>query len=166
MAGRYGTEQFIGLRSQFGWNGTRLVYVLAVIVLTMGWLAVLAMMFGRSIDGLTALASGTEANPLGIKATVAAIGAILLTWFIVAKGPTSIKVFNMIVSPALVILMVVMQRTTKAPDAQPPPPAAQPPTSAPTAPTVNGSWTISFPSSLIKTLGKKFNRVYCKGQDY
>ena len=86
------------------------LYVLAVIVLTMGWLAVLAMMFGRSIDGLTALASGGEANPLGVKATVAAIGAILLTWLIVAKGPTSIKVFNMIVSPALVNLMLVMLR--------------------------------------------------------
>src|SRR3990167_130347 len=23
MAGRYGTEQFVSLRSQFGWNGTR-----------------------------------------------------------------------------------------------------------------------------------------------
>jgi NCS1 family nucleobase:cation symporter-1 len=31
-----------------------------------------------------------------------------VTWFIVAKGPTSIKFFNMIVAPALFILMVVM----------------------------------------------------------
>lgn len=108
MAGRYGTEQFVALRSQFGWNGTRLVYVLAVVVLTMGWLAVLAMMFGRSIDGLTALATGSEADPTGVKVAIASVGAILLTWFIVARGPTSIKVFNMIVSPALVLLMVVM----------------------------------------------------------
>lgn len=108
MAGRYGTEQFVGLRSQFGWNGTRVVYVLAVVVLTMGWLAVLAMMFGRSIDGLTALASGGEANPTGVKVAIASVGAILLTWFIVARGPTSIKVFNMIVSPALILLMLVM----------------------------------------------------------
>jgi NCS1 family nucleobase:cation symporter-1 len=108
LAGRYGTEQFVTLRSQFGWNGTRLVYVLAVVVLTMGWLAVLAMMFGRSIDGLTALASGGEADPTGVKVAVASVGAIFLTWFIVARGPTSIKVFNMIVSPALVILMLVM----------------------------------------------------------
>lgn len=108
MAGKYGVEQFIALRSQFGYNGSRLVYVLAVIVLTMGWLAVLAMMFGRSIDGLTALASGGAASPTGIKMTIAAVGAILLTWFIVARGPTSIKVFNMVVSPALVLLMIGM----------------------------------------------------------
>jgi len=108
IAGRYGVEQFVSLRSQFGYNGSRLVYILAVIVLTMGWLSVLAMMFGRSIDGLAALASGGEANPTGIKVAIASIGAILLTWFIVAKGPTSIKIFNMVVSPALVILMFVM----------------------------------------------------------
>lgn len=108
MSGRYGIEQFIGLRSQFGYNGSRVVYVLAVVLLTMGWLAVLAMMFGRSIDGLMALSSGEAANPTGVKMIIAAVGAILLTWFIVAKGPTSIKFFNMVVSPALVILMVVM----------------------------------------------------------
>lgn len=108
MTGRYGVEQFTALRSQFGYNGSRVVYLLAVIVLTMGWLAVLAMMFGRSIDGLTALASGGTASPLGIKTAIAAVGAILLTWVIVARGPTSIKVFNMIVSPTLVILMLGM----------------------------------------------------------
>ncbi|NRQ18416.1 purine-cytosine permease family protein [Ensifer sesbaniae] len=108
MSGRYGVEQFVALRSQFGYNGSRVVYVLAVVVLTMGWLAVLAMMFGRSIDGLMALSSGEAANPTGAKMIVAAIGAILLTWFIVAKGPTSIKFFNMVVSPALVLLMVAM----------------------------------------------------------
>ena len=108
MAGRYGVEQFTGIRSQFGYNGSRLVYLLAVIVLTMGWLAVLAMMFGRSIDGLTALATGGTANPTGIKVAIAAVGAILLTWYIVARGPTSIKVLNMIVSPLLVVLMIGM----------------------------------------------------------
>lgn len=107
-AGKYGVEQFTALRSQFGPNGSRLVYFLAVVFLTMGWLAVLGMMFGRSIDGLTALVSGGEANPLGAKVIIAAIGAVLLTWFVVAKGPTSIEFFNMVVSPALVLLMMWM----------------------------------------------------------
>lgn len=108
MAGRYGVEQFTGIRSQYGYNGSRLVYLLAVIVLTMGWLAVLAMMFGRSIDGLTALATGGTTDPTGVKVAIAAVGAILLTWLIVARGPTSIKMFNMIVSPLLVLLMIGM----------------------------------------------------------
>jgi nucleobase:cation symporter-1, NCS1 family len=108
--GRYGVEQFVFLRSMFGANGSRLVYVLAVVFLTLGWLAVLGVMFGHSIDGLqTLMRGGDHSTPAsGGKVIVAACGAILLTWFIVAKGPTSIKVFNMIVAPALVVLMVIM----------------------------------------------------------
>jgi NCS1 family nucleobase:cation symporter-1 len=109
--GRYGVEQFVFLRSMFGANGSRVVYVLAVVFLTLGWLAVLGLMFGHSIDGLQTLMSGgqTSATPgTGSSVIIAAVGAILLTWFIVAKGPTSIKFFNMIVAPALFVLMVVM----------------------------------------------------------
>jgi nucleobase:cation symporter-1, NCS1 family len=108
--GRYGIEQFVFLRSMFGANGSRLVYVLAVVFLTLGWLAVLGLMFGHSIDGLQTLMSGGDPSTpaSGGKVIVAGCGAILLTWFIVAKGPTSIKFFNMIVAPALVVLMVVM----------------------------------------------------------
>lgn len=108
--GRYGIEQFVFLRSMFGANGSRVVYFLAVVFLTMGWLAVLGLMFGRSIEGLEGLAAGSAATGggSGISVVVAAVGAILLTWFIVAKGPTSIKFFNMIVAPALLVLMIVM----------------------------------------------------------
>lgn len=108
--GRYGLEQFVFLRSMFGANGSRVVYVLAVVFLTLGWLAVLGLMFGHSIDGLgTLMGGGDPAAPAtGGKVVIAACGAILLTWFIVAKGPTSIKFFNMIVAPALLVLMIVM----------------------------------------------------------
>lgn len=109
--GRYGVEQFVFLRSMFGAHGSRVVYFLAVVFLTMGWLAVLGLMFGRSIEGLEGLAAGAAAAPQsgsGLSILIAAVGAILLTWFIVAKGPTSIKFFNMVVAPALLVLMVVM----------------------------------------------------------
>lgn len=106
--GKYGTEQFTFLRSMFGANGSRLVYVLAVVLLTMGWLAVLGLMFGRSIDGLGSLVSDHQTDPNGILVLAAGTFAILLTAFVVAKGPTSIKVFNTIVAPALVLIMGVM----------------------------------------------------------
>ena len=106
--GRYGLEQFTFLRSVFGANGSRLVYVLAVVFLTMGWLAVLGMMFGRSVDGLIALVDAHQASPTGPLALVLAVLSIVLTGWMVAKGPTSIKFFNMIVAPALVALMLGM----------------------------------------------------------
>ncbi|RJG13496.1 thiamine permease [Pseudomonas cavernicola] len=106
--GKYGTEQFTFLRSMFGSNGSRLVYVLAVVFLTMGWLAVLGLMFGRSIDGLAGLVAEHQTDPNGWLVLASGFVAILLTGFVVAKGPTSIKVFNTIVAPALVIIMGVM----------------------------------------------------------
>ncbi|MDC7707623.1 cytosine permease [Vogesella indigofera] len=107
-SGRYGLEQFTFLRSVFGANGSRLVYVLAVVFLTMGWLAVLGMMFGRSVDGLIALVESHPAVPTGPLALALAFFSIVLTGWVVAKGPTSIKFFNMIVAPALVALMLGM----------------------------------------------------------
>ncbi|WP_375737901.1 purine-cytosine permease family protein [Pseudomonas boanensis] len=106
--GKYGTEQFTFLRSMFGGNGSRLVYVLAVVFLTMGWLAVLGLMFGRSIDGLTGLLSEHKTDPNGWIVLASGFFAILLTGIVVAKGPTSIKVFNTIVAPALIVIMGVM----------------------------------------------------------
>ncbi len=106
--GKYGTEQFTFLRSMFGSNGSRLVYLLAVVGLTMGWLAVLGLMFGRSIDGLTGLLNEHEAQPTGTLVMVASLFAILLTGFVVARGPTSIKWFNTLVAPALVLIMGAM----------------------------------------------------------
>ncbi|MNQ40682.1 cytosine permease [compost metagenome] len=106
--GKYGTEQFTFLRSMFGSNGSRLVYVLAVVFLTMGWLAVLGLMFGRSIDGLSGLVSAHQTDPDGWLVLASGTFAIVLTAIVVAKGPTSIKVFNTIVAPALVVIMGVM----------------------------------------------------------
>ena len=106
--GKYGTEQFTFLRSMFGVNGSRLVYLLAVVFLTMGWLSVLGLMFGRSIDGVVGLLTEHTAAPQGMLVHIAAVCAILLTAFVVARGPTSIKVFNTIVAPALIFIMAAM----------------------------------------------------------
>lgn len=106
--GKYGTEQFTFVRTMFGSNGSRLVYVLAVVFLTMGWLAVLGLMFGRSIDGVAGLLSEHKPDPYGMLVLVASFLAILVTGFVVAKGPTSIKVFNTVVAPALIVIMGVM----------------------------------------------------------
>ena len=107
--GRYGTEQFTFLRSMFGANGSRLVYLLAVVFLTIGWLAVLGLMFGRSIDGAAGLLSADhKTDPIGMVVLIAALLSILVTGLVVAKGPTSIKVFNTIVAPALILIMGVM----------------------------------------------------------
>ena len=107
-AGKYGVEQYTFMRSAFGHNGSRLIYFVAVILLTVGWLVVLGIMFGRSIDSAWSAATHHDANPSGWHIYLIAVLAIVITAFVVARGPTSIKVFNTVVAPALVLIMGLM----------------------------------------------------------
>lgn len=107
-AGKYGTEQYTFLRSVFGHNGSRIIYTIAMILLTVGWLVVLGTMFGRSIDSAVSIIGNKEPDPNAGYIYLVTIFAIALTAFIVAKGPTSIKVFNTIVAPALILVMGFM----------------------------------------------------------
>ena len=107
-AGKYGTEQYTFMRSVFGHNGSRVIYTVAMILLTVGWLVVLGTMFGRSIDSAISVVSDREPDPNAPYIYVITIVAIALTAYIVAKGPTSIKLFNVIVAPALILVMGFM----------------------------------------------------------
>ena len=107
-AGKYGTEQYTFMRSVFGHNGSRLIYFFAMILLTVGWLVVLGIMFGRSIDSAISVVAHREPEPSGWHIYLITLVAIAITAFIVAKGPTSIKVFNTIVAPALFLVMGLM----------------------------------------------------------
>ncbi|GAA1497066.1 purine-cytosine permease family protein [Paeniglutamicibacter kerguelensis] len=107
-AGKYGTEQYTFMRSVFGHNGSRVIYTVAMILLTVGWLVVLGTMFGRSIDSAISVVSDRDPDPNAPYIYVITIIAIALTAYIVAKGPTSIKLFNVIVAPALILVMGFM----------------------------------------------------------
>lgn len=107
-AGKYGTEQYTFMRSVFGHNGSRLIYFFAMILLTVGWLVVLGIMFGRSIDSAISVVAERAPQPTGWHIYLITLVAIAITAFIVAKGPTSIKVFNTIVAPALFLVMGLM----------------------------------------------------------
>lgn len=107
-SGKYGTEQYTFMRSVFGHNGSRLIYVIAMVLLTVGWLVVLGMMFGRSINSAAGVVLQKETDPHAWYIYLITIVAIGITAFIVARGPTSIKVFNTIVAPALFVVMGLM----------------------------------------------------------
>jgi Cytosine/uracil/thiamine/allantoin permeases len=107
-AGKYGTEQYTFMRSIFGHNGSRLIYIVAMILLTVGWLVVLGIMFGRSIDSAISVVARRDPEPSGWHIYLITLVAIAITAFIVAKGPTSIKAFNTIVAPALFLVMGLM----------------------------------------------------------
>jgi nucleobase:cation symporter-1, NCS1 family len=105
---KYGLEQYTSLRSVFGKNGTRLIVFGFVTLIEMGWAAVLAIMFGRATTNIADEAFGMKASPNGALVTAMALVAIAVSWFILVKGPVSIKWFNRIVAPGLILVTVVM----------------------------------------------------------
>lgn len=105
---KYGLEQYTALRSVFGLNGTRLIVFGFVAIIEMGWVAVLAIMFGRATTNISNTTFATELGPNSLFVTLMALVAIAVSWLVLAKGPVSIKWMNNIVAPALAIVVVGM----------------------------------------------------------
>jgi nucleobase:cation symporter-1, NCS1 family len=107
-SGKYGLEQYTALRSVFGKNGTRLIVFGFVALIEMGWAAVLAIMFGRATTNVANEAFGMNASPNGAFVIAMALVAIAVSWFVLVKGPVSIKWFNRIVAPGLTVVTLMM----------------------------------------------------------
>ena len=103
---QYGVDQYVSLRSVFGQHGTK-VALFSIILIEFGWVAVLAIMFGKA--GSTVYgALVDQPNPSLATVIVFALIAIAVSWIVVAKGPVSIKWLNRIVAPGLVIMLLFM----------------------------------------------------------
>lgn len=107
-SGKYGVEQYTFLRSMFGPNGSRVVYILGLVLLTVGWLVVLGTMFGRAIDSAVSVVSDRQPDITTWWIPIVTVGAIVIVALMVAKGSSSIKISNAIVAPILLVMMGVM----------------------------------------------------------
>ncbi len=106
--GKYGVEQFTFLRSMFGLNGSRLVYVLSVVLLTMGWLAVLGLMCGRTLDNLETLVQQTQPSGDDWLVPAGALLAIVLAALVAMRGPDMIRRLSAVIAPSLVLIMLAL----------------------------------------------------------
>ncbi|UVK85308.1 cytosine permease [Pseudomonas sichuanensis] len=106
--GKYGVEQFTFLRSMFGLNGSRLVYFLSVVVLTMGWLAVLGLMCGRALDNLETLVQHAQPDGDGWLVSAGALLAILLAALVAIRGPDMIRLLSALIAPSLILIMLAL----------------------------------------------------------
>lgn len=105
---KYGLEQYTALRSVFGTGGSRLLVFLIFPPLALGWNAILAIMFGRSATYVTNTVFSTDFGPNGVFVVGFALLALVISWFVLYKGPVSIEWLNKIVVPGLAIMTVVM----------------------------------------------------------
>jgi len=106
--GKYGVEQFTFLRSMFGINGSRLVYILSVVVLTMGWLAVLGLMCGRALDNLETLVQQQPPAADDWLVPAGALLAIVLAALVAMRGPDMIRRLSAVIAPSLILIMLAL----------------------------------------------------------
>ena len=105
---KYGLEQYTALRSVFGSNGTRLVVLALLPLLSVGWNVILAIMLGRAAVNVTNAAFSMDLGPESPLVVAFALASILASWLLLVKGPVSIEWFNKIVAPGLAVMTVFM----------------------------------------------------------
>ncbi len=105
---KYGVEQATLFRSVFGVNGARAVFLIAVTLVWLGWNCVLGLMFSRSTVNVVNAIFATGIGRNGLIVTLLGVVGFLIAWFVVVKGPVSIKWFNRIVAPGLAVVTMLL----------------------------------------------------------
>ena len=106
--GKYGVEQYTFLRSILGRNTTRGLVFTFLLLVEMGWTAVLSIMFARATSNVSNEALGTSIGPNSLAVTAFALVAIVISWVVLSRGPVTIKFLNRIVAPGLALITLGM----------------------------------------------------------
>ena len=107
-SGKYGVEQYTFLRSILGRNATRGLVFSFLLLVEMGWTAVLAIMFARATANVSNEALNTSIGPTSFVVTIFALVAIVMSWLVLSRGPVTIRFLNRIVAPGLAIITLGM----------------------------------------------------------
>lgn len=101
---RYGIEQIDFCKPAFGQNGARIVLIFYLLNM-IGWSGLILVMFGNGIVNIVE-ALGYHAPSWLVGAGVAL--GIWLTYIITTRGVHLLSLFNSIITPALIIIIVFM----------------------------------------------------------
>lgn len=105
---KYGVEQATIFRSVFGLNGARLIFLVAVTLVWLGWNCVLGLMFSRSTANVSNAIFATGIGQNSLIVTFLGVAGFLIAWFVVVRGPVSIKWFNKAVAPGLAVVTILL----------------------------------------------------------
>ncbi|MEJ9080516.1 cytosine permease [Gordonia malaquae] len=114
---KYGVEQFIGLRCVFGSVGARVVMVFMSTLLAAAWSAVLAIMLGHGMVNALSHMFGWQLSDSSTALSIIAVGAVVVSWLILSRGPVSVERVCQVIAPLLIliiiaILIMVLRRDT------------------------------------------------------
>lgn len=105
---RHGSEQYMLLRGSFGIVGVGIIVFTIILITEMGWSSLLAIMAGRATNEVMGSLTGTELDTYGPLVTIGGLAAIVLSWFILSRGPVAIGRLNRYVAPGLAVITVAM----------------------------------------------------------
>ncbi len=105
---KWGTEFFVHQRSVYGPLGV-LLFVLVVIVINLiGWVALLATMTGKAVAEIARSSFPGSPVPLPILTTLVSLLVLFITWRLIVRGSRGVRLLNLLVAPALVLMCVWM----------------------------------------------------------
>jgi NCS1 family nucleobase:cation symporter-1 len=105
---RWGSEQYMLLRGAFGVVGVGLVVFTVILITEMGWASLLAVMAGRATSQVASTLTGVDLGQYGPVVTVGGLVAILISWWVLSRGPVTIGRLNAVIAPVLVVITVLM----------------------------------------------------------
>ncbi|MBN2566060.1 MAG: cytosine permease [Candidatus Eisenbacteria bacterium] len=105
---KWGLEHFVFLRSIFGRHGVKpLIYIVNFLII-IGWMGILAIMFGRAATNVVNVLVGTGYGGDHIVVVLFGLLALVISWLVVVKGPVALKWMNRIAAPGLFVVIIVM----------------------------------------------------------
>lgn len=106
-ASKWGTEHYIAQRSIFGPLGV-MVPIFTISVIGIGWINILAIMFGESSAKIWCALSGSAKTTGSLVTMAVALLAIVAGGWIVIKGAKAFGRFNRCASPGLIVMSAVL----------------------------------------------------------
>lgn len=101
---RYGMEQIDACKPSFGQRGARIVLIFYLLNM-LGWSGLILVMFGNGIENIL-LALGYQPGEWLVGAGVAF--GICLTYVIATRGIHLLNLFNAVITPALIFIVIFM----------------------------------------------------------
>lgn len=103
---KYGVDGYTGATSFMGTKGKNLILV-CVAIFIVCWDIVLSVLFARSVANVAAAILGKESMGHGFEIAMAIL-CMVITFFVVWKGPIVIKKFNNIVAPLMCVVVIML----------------------------------------------------------
>lgn len=105
---KWGTEHYVLHRSIYGPVGVLGVLVVVSVLPVIGWTTILAVMFGKAAGEVMAGLTDMPTQASSLRITMIALGALAVSWLVLANGQRGLRILNRFVAPGLIVMTVVL----------------------------------------------------------